>query len=122
MKAYSGSRSDRVTAEGHKTLGNKLMLGPLSFKLRAFLAKQVSQEFMHSFLGLITPRYRLFMHRAAPPSGIVSGLNQVGDVGSQEIRRLFTDRMKTWAVTKPRGEGPSPLFHSPLSPSLVASS
>ena len=22
MKAYSGSRSDRVTAEGHKTLGN----------------------------------------------------------------------------------------------------
>ena len=29
------------------------MLGPLSFKLR-LLAKQVSQDFMHSFLGLIT--------------------------------------------------------------------
>ena len=26
------------------------MLGPLSFKLRVFLAKQVSQDFMHSFL------------------------------------------------------------------------
>ena len=88
--------------------------------MRAFLAKQVSQEFMHSFLGLITPRYRLFMHRAAPPSGIVSGLNQVEDVGSQEIRRLFTDRMRTQAMTKLRGEGPSPLFYSPLSSSLIA--
>ena len=29
------------------------MLGPLIRKLRAFLAKQVSQGFMHSFLGLI---------------------------------------------------------------------
>ena len=98
------------------------MLGPLSFKLRAFLAKQVSQEFMHSFLGLITPRYRLFMHRAAPPSGIVSGLYQVGDVGSQEIRRPFTDRMRTQAMTKLRDESPSTLFYSPLSPSLMASS
>ena len=30
------------------------LLGPLSFKLRV-LAKQVSQDSMHSFLGLITP-------------------------------------------------------------------
>ena len=30
------------------------MIGPLSFKLRV-LAKQVPQDFMHSFLGLIAP-------------------------------------------------------------------
>ena len=95
------------------------MLGPLSFKLRAFLAKQVSQEFMHSFLGLMDPGNHPFLHRAAPPSGIVSGLNQVWGAGSQEIRRLFTDRKRTQAITKLRGEGPSPLFYSPLSPSLM---
>ena len=83
------------------------MLGPLSFKLRAFSAKQVSQDFMHSFLGLMAPGNHPFQHRAVPPSGIVSGLNQVEDVGSQEIRRLFTDRMRTQAMSKLRGEGPS---------------
>ena len=31
----------------------QIRLGPLSFNLRV-LAKQVSQDFMHSFLGLIT--------------------------------------------------------------------
>ena len=103
------------------------MLGPLSFKLRAFLAKQVSQDFVHSFLGLMaTPHTpagkRPFQHRAVPPSSIVSGLTQVGDAGSQEIRRLITDRMRTHAVTKPGGEGASPLFYSPLSPSLMVPS
>ena len=45
---------DRVTPIGSKTLGNKhFVLGPLTFKLRTFLAKQASQDFMHSFLGLI---------------------------------------------------------------------
>ena len=96
------------------------MLGPLSFKLRAFLAKQVSQDFIHYFLGLIPPPDCWLWHRAAPSFGIVSGLNQVGDVGSQGIRRLFTDRMRTQAMTKLRGKGPSPLFYSPLSPSLMA--
>ena len=28
----------------------------------------------------------------------------------QEIRRLLTDRMRTQAMSKPRGEGPSPPF------------
>ena len=39
-----------------KLWGNKFILcfGPLSFKLRV-LTKQVSQNFMHSFSGLITP-------------------------------------------------------------------
>ena len=70
------------------------MLGPLSFKLRAFLAKQVSQDFMHSFLGLIAPEKCPFQHRATPPSGIVTGLCQVGDAGSQEIRKLLADFLK----------------------------
>ena len=55
------------------------MLGPLSFKLRV-LAKQVSQDFMHSFLGLIALGTGPFQHRAAPTSGIVSGLSQAGEV------------------------------------------
>ena len=88
------------------------MLEPLLFKLRVFLAKQVSGDFMYSSSGLITLGNCPFQHRAAPASSIVSGLNQVGDAGSQEIRRLFTDRMRTQAMTKLRGEGP-------LSPSLM---
>ena len=98
------------------------MLGLLTFKLRVFLAKQVSQDFTHSFLGLIAPRNLPFLHRATPPYGIDSGLNRVRGAGSQEIRRLFTDRMRTQAMTKPRGEGPSPLFSTPLSPSLMTPS
>ena len=46
----------------------------------------------------------------------------MGVTGSPEIKRLFTDRMRTQAMTKPRGMGPSPLFYSPLSPSLMAPS
>ncbi|KAF6086190.1 hypothetical protein HJG60_008396 [Phyllostomus discolor] len=84
------------------------MLGPLS--LKAFLANQVSQEFMHSFLGLITLGNHPFQHRAAPTSSIVSGLSQVGYEGSQEIRRLLTDRMRIQVMSKPRGEGLSPPF------------
>ena len=95
------------------------MLGPLSFKLRAFLAKQVSQDFMHSFLGLITLGNCPFQRRDTPTFGIVSGLSQVEHAGHQEIRRLLVDRMRTQAMTKPKGEGPSPLFYSPLSPSLM---
>ena len=78
--------------------------------MRAFLTKQVSQDFIHSFLGLIAPGKCPFLPRAGTlPSGIVSGLSQVGE-GSQEIRRLLTDRMRTQAMSKLRGEGPSPHF------------
>ena len=69
------------------------MLGHLTFKLRVSLAKQVSQDFLYSFLGLISPLPLL----GTALSG--TGLNQVGDVGSQEIRRPFTDRMRTQAMT-----------------------
>ena len=66
------------------------MLGPL-FKLRV-LAKQVSQDFMHSFLGLMPQGTCPFQHRAAPMAGIVSGLRhcfrlQAGR-GSKSAERL----------------------------------
>ena len=49
LRAYSESGSI-----SYKTLGNKLIHAwTLIRKFRAFLAKQVSQAFMHSFLGLI---------------------------------------------------------------------
>ena len=77
--------------------------------MREFLAKQVSQNFMHSFLGLIALETRPFQHRAAP-TRVVSGLSQVGDMGSQEIRRLLTDRIRAQAMSKQRGESPSSPF------------
>ena len=95
------------------------MLGPLLFKLRVFLTKQVSRDFMHSFLDLIALGNCPFQHRSAPPFSIVSDLNQVGDAGSQEIRRLFTYRMRAQAMTKPKGKGLLSLLHNPLSPSLM---
>ena len=98
------------------------MLGPLTFKLRTFLAKQVSQDFMHSFLGLINPTgNHQFWHRAAPclrhrfmPE------SDRREQGNQEIRRIFTDRMRTQTMIKPRGEGLLSLLHNPLNPSLMA--
>ena len=110
-----------MTSKGHKFWETHFTLGPLTFKLRASLAK----DFMHSFLGLVIPvpvaaRNRPYRHRAAPSFAIVSGLNQVGNAGSQEIRRLFTGRMRTQALTKPRGEGLLSLLHNPLNPSLMA--
>ena len=74
---------------------------------------------MHSFLGLIPQGIRPSQHRTAPPSVIVSGLNQAREVGSQEIRRLLADRMRTQAMSKPRGEGPSPPF--PIAPRVLPS-
>ena len=49
-------------------------------KLRAFSAKQVSQDFMHSFLGLIALGNCPFLPRASQPFGIVSDLSQAGEV------------------------------------------
>ena len=70
--------------------------------MRAFSAKQVSQGFIYSFLGLIAPGIRPFQHRIAPPSVIVSGLSQAWEVRQPRDRRLLADRGK--------GEGPSPPF------------
>ena len=69
MRAYSKSGSEQT----------HFMVGPLSFKLKV-LAKQVSQDFMHSFLGLIALGTGPFQHRAAPTSGTVSGLSQAVEV------------------------------------------
>ena len=65
---------------------------------------------MHFFLGLIPQGMRPSQHRTALPSVIVSGLSQAEEEGSQEIRRLLADRMRTQAMSKPWGKGPSPLF------------
>ena len=62
------------------------------------------------FLGLIPQGIRPSQHRTALPSVIASGLSQAREVTSQEIRRLLADRMRTQAISKPRGEGPSPPF------------
>ena len=77
MRAYSesGSDSQRAIKLWEQT---HFMLGPLSFKLRVVLAKQVLQDFMHSFF--INPGNHPFLHRAALPFSIVSGLSQVGEV------------------------------------------
>ena len=78
-RAYSESGS--VSLKGYKTLGNKLISClDLIRKLRAFLVRQVSQDFMYSFLGLIAPGNCPFLPRAAPPSCIASGLSQAGEV------------------------------------------
>ena len=62
------------------------------------------------FLGLIPQGIRPSQHRTALLSVIASGL---------EIRRLLADRMRTQAISKPRGEGPSiPFSTGPQSPSL----
>ena len=54
MRAYSASGS--VSSRAIKLWEtNSLHAWTLIRKLRTFLAKQVSQDFMHSFLGLIAP-------------------------------------------------------------------
>ena len=64
------------------------MLGPL-FKLRAFFAKQVSQDFMHSFLGLMALGNHPVQHRATPASSIGLGLSEAGDAeGMRAAKRL----------------------------------
>ena len=60
------------------------------------------------FLGLIPQGIRPSQHRAALPSVIASGLSQAREV--RQPRRLLADRMRTQAISKPRGEGPSPPF------------
>ena len=62
------------------------------------------------FLGLIPQGIHPSQHRTALPSVIASGLSQAREEGSQEIRRLLADRMRTQALSKQRGEGPSPPF------------
>ena len=70
---------------------------------------------MHSFLLLIALGNSPFPALGQPTSGIVSGLkhcshlSQGGEVRQPEIRRL-ADKMRTQAMSKLRGEGPSPPF------------
>ena len=55
------------------------MLEPLSFKLKV-LAKQVSQDFMHSFLGLMGLGNLPFPAQGHTHTSIVSGLGQAGEL------------------------------------------
>ena len=59
-------------------------------------------------LGLIPQGIRPSQHRTALPSVIASGLSQAREVRQPRDRRLLADRMRTQAISKPRGEGPSP--------------
>ena len=61
---FLGSQGSFSSGSGRQGDGNWLqnleketyfVPGPLTFKLRTLLAKQVSQDFMHSFSGLIAP-------------------------------------------------------------------
>ena len=61
-------------------------------------------------LGLIPQGICPSQHRTALPSVIVSGLSQAREVRQPRDRRLLADRMRTQAISKPRGEGPSPPF------------
>ena len=53
-QSLSGSK-DQTIDNIQRTMRAYSESGSVIRKLRAFLAKQVSQGFMHSFLGLITP-------------------------------------------------------------------
>ena len=66
------------------------------------------------------PRSCSFHYKAEAAPGIVFSLSQMGQQSSQEVRKLFTDRIRTQAVIKTKGEGFLSLLHSPLSPSLMA--
>ena len=79
MRAYSesGSDSQRAIKLWER---NSFHAWTLMRKLRAVLAKQVSQDFMHSFLGLRALGNHLLLPRSAPPSGIAAGLSQAGEV------------------------------------------
>ena len=66
---------DRVTPIGHKTWGNKLILclDPkhlVYIDLRAFLAKQVSQDLVHSFSGLTAPETTCSSPGLHPPQAL----------------------------------------------------
>ena len=79
LRAYSESGSDSQKAIKFWET-NSFYACTLIIISRVFLAKQVSQDFMHSFLNLITRGIRPFQHRTALPSVIVSGLNQAEEV------------------------------------------
>ena len=56
------------------------------------------------------PRSCSFHYKAEAAPGIVFSLSQMGEQSSQEVRKLFTDRIRTQAMTKLKGEGLSAPF------------
>ena len=98
------------------------MLGPLSFKSRAFLAKQVSQDFMHSFLGLIHPLFEPPVPAQGYYTHLLHCFRLKSDGGSKSAKRLGDSYRwnEDSGYNKAEGEGLLSLLHNPLSPSLMA--
>ena len=115
MRAYSESGSDRQrVSKGHKTLGKQthFIFGSLSFKLRV-LAKQVSQDFMDSFSGLITPGNSSFLAQGC--THLWHCFRLKSGRGSKAAKRLAAlqsscRQIEDSGYVMPRGEDPSPPF------------
>ena len=76
---------------------------------------------MHSFLGLITLENCWLLPRAAPPSGIVSGLSQSGEVRQPRDWETSYREHEHSSYVKAKGRGSIiTFFCSPSSPSLRA--
>ena len=76
---------------------------------------------MYSFLGLITLGNHSFLPGAAPPSSIVSGLSQAGEVRQPRDWETSCRQNEDSGFVKPEGWGSiTPFFYSPPSPSLRA--
>ena len=74
---------------------------------------------MHSFLGLIALGNFSFLPRAAPPSHIVSGLSQAGEVRQRRDQETFHRQNEGSGYVKAEGQGSiTPFFYSPPSPFL----
>ena len=108
LRAYSESGSDSQRAI-KLWEPNSFHAWTLIRKLRV-LAKQVSQDFMYSFLGLIAPRNLPFPAQGCTTLCHCFRLKSGRGNKEAKIRRLLADRMRTQAMSKPRGEGPSPPF------------
>ena len=56
-------------------------------------------------LARFAPGSRLFQYKVAAASGIVPRPSQVGRAKQPRDWETFTERLRTQAMTKPRGEG-----------------
>ena len=110
--------------KGHKTLGKlaHFRLGPLSFKLRV-PAKQASKEFMHSFLRLINQGNLPFP--ALGHTHLWHCYRLKSGRRSKAAKRLGDFLQTEWGLRLCQSWGARvhhPLFYSPPSPPLRASS
>ena len=102
--------ADLSKKKGHKTLGNKLIscLDPYQ-RIEGILSKAGFTGFYAFFLKPDHPGESPFPAQSCTALCHCFRFKS-GRGSSQEIRRLLADRMRTQAISKPRGEGPSPPF------------